>query len=43
MLAHPPLLYLGYVGSPSVAFAIGALLSGRTDERWIVATGRAVL
>ncbi|MBV8257296.1 MAG: cytochrome c biogenesis protein CcsA, partial [Actinobacteria bacterium] len=37
MLAHPPLLYLGYVGlSVPFAFAMGALLSKRTDERWIV-------
>src|SRR5919198_1304951 len=36
MVAHPPLLYLGYVGlSVPFAFAAGALLSGRTDERWI--------
>src|SRR5213078_2689192 len=41
MLAHPPLLYLGYVGlTVPFAFAMGALLSGRTDERWIVATRR---
>ncbi|MGH3054095.1 MAG: heme lyase CcmF/NrfE family subunit, partial [Gaiellaceae bacterium] len=44
MLAHPPLLYLGYVGlTVPFAFAIGALLSGRTDERWIVATRRWTL
>src|SRR3954449_11531530 len=44
MLAHPPLLYLGYVGlSVPFAFAMGALLSGRTDERWIVATRRWTL
>src|SRR6185295_6614633 len=36
MLAHPPLLYLGYVGlTVPFAFAMGALLAGRTDERWI--------
>ena len=41
MLAHPPLLYLGYVGlTIPFAFAIGALLARRTDERWIVATRR---
>src|SRR5436305_23418 len=44
MLAHPPLLYLGYVGlSIPFAFAMGALLAGRTDERWIVATRRWTL
>src|SRR5215218_2383812 len=44
MLAHPPLLYLGYVGlAVPFAFAMGALLAGRTDERWIVATRRWTL
>jgi cytochrome c-type biogenesis protein CcmF len=44
MLAHPPLLYLGYVGlTIPFAFAMGALASGRTDERWIVATRRWTL
>ncbi len=44
MLAHPPLLYLGYVGlTVPFAFAMGALLSGRTDERWIIATRRWTL
>src|SRR3954467_634296 len=44
MLAPPPLLYLGYVGlTIPFAFAMGALLSGRTDERWIVATLRWTL
>ncbi|HZS31482.1 MAG TPA: cytochrome c-type biogenesis CcmF C-terminal domain-containing protein [Gaiellaceae bacterium] len=44
MLAHPPMLYLGYVGlSVPFAFGMGALLSGRTDERWIVATRRWTL
>jgi cytochrome c-type biogenesis protein CcmF len=44
MLAHPPLLYLGYVGlTIPFAFAMGALLSRRTDERWIVATRRWTL
>src|SRR3954466_10872480 len=41
MVMHPPLLYLGYVGlTVPFAFAMGALLSRRTDERWIVATRR---
>jgi cytochrome c-type biogenesis protein CcmF len=44
MLAHPPLLYLGYVGlTVPFAFAMGALLAGRTDERWIIATRRWTL
>jgi cytochrome c-type biogenesis protein CcmF len=44
MLAHPPLLYLGFVGlTIPWAFAMGSLLSGRTDERWIVATRRWTL
>ncbi|MBD0290131.1 MAG: cytochrome c biogenesis protein CcsA, partial [Thermoleophilia bacterium] len=44
MLAHPPLLYLGYVGlTVPFAFAMAALASRRTDERWIVATRRWTL
>jgi len=44
MLAHPPLLYLGYVGlTVPLAFALGALLSGRLDERWLIATRRWTL
>jgi cytochrome c-type biogenesis protein CcmF len=44
MLAHPPVLYLGYVGlTIPFAFGMGALLSKRTDERWIVATRRWTL
>src|SRR5918911_1080852 len=44
MVAHPPMLYLGYVGlTVPFAFAAGALLSGKTDERWIVATRRWTL
>src|SRR5471032_2792066 len=44
MAIHPPMLYLGYVGlSIPFAFAMGALLSGRTDERWLVATRRWTL
>ena len=43
-MSHPPFLYLGYVGlAVPFAFAMGALLSGRTDERWIVATRRWTL
>ena len=44
MVAHPPMLYLGYVGlTIPFAFAMGALLAGRTDERWIVTTRRWTL
>jgi len=44
MMTHPPMLYLGYVGlAVPFAFAMGALLAGRTDERWIVATRRWTL
>jgi cytochrome c-type biogenesis protein CcmF len=44
MLAHPPFLYLGFVGlTIPFAFAMGALLSKRTDERWIVATRKWTL
>jgi cytochrome c-type biogenesis protein CcmF len=44
MAIHPPLLYLGYVGlTVPFAFAMGALLARRTDERWIVATRRWTL
>jgi cytochrome c-type biogenesis protein CcmF len=44
MLAHPPLLYLGYVGlTVPFAFAMAALASRRVDERWIVATRRWTL
>jgi cytochrome c-type biogenesis protein CcmF len=35
MVAHPPLLYMGYVGfSVAFAFAVAALLSGRLDPAW---------
>src|SRR5687768_11540304 len=35
MVAHPPLLYMGYVGfSVAFAFAISALISGRLDATW---------
>src|SRR5207302_200737 len=44
MVAHPPMLYLGYVGlTVPFAFAAGAMLSGKPDERWIVATRRWTL
>src|ERR1700752_291166 len=35
MVAHPPLLYMGYVGfSVAFAFAISALIGGRLDATW---------
>ncbi len=44
MATHPPVLYLGYVGlAIPWAFAMGSLLSGRTDERWLVLTRRWTL
>ena len=44
MMAHPPLLYLGYVGlTMPFAFAMGSLLARRADERWIVSTRRWTL
>jgi cytochrome c-type biogenesis protein CcmF len=44
MMAHPPMLYLGYVGlTIPFAFAMAAVVSGRVDERWIAATRRWTL
>jgi cytochrome c-type biogenesis protein CcmF len=44
MLAHPPMLYLGFVGlTIPFAFAMGALAARRTDELWIVVTRRWTL
>ncbi|MEO8856249.1 MAG: heme lyase CcmF/NrfE family subunit [Burkholderiaceae bacterium] len=35
MVAHPPMLYMGYVGFVvAFAFAVSALLSGRLDAAW---------
>ena len=35
MVAHPPMLYIGYVGlAVPFAFAVAALLSGRLDKNW---------
>jgi len=35
MVAHPPMLYMGYVGfSVAFAFAVSALISGRLDATW---------
>lgn len=36
MIIHPPMLYLGFVSFViPYAFAIAALITGRTDDRWI--------
>jgi cytochrome c-type biogenesis protein CcmF len=44
MAIHPPMLYLGYVGfTVPFAFAIGALVTGRVGEGWLVETRRWTL
>lgn len=44
MAFHPPMLYLGYVGfTVPFAFAIGALVTGRVGEGWLVSTRRWTL
>jgi cytochrome c-type biogenesis protein CcmF len=44
MIIHPPLLYLGFVSFViPYAFAIAALVTGRTDDRWIRLTRRWTL
>jgi len=44
MILHPPLLYLGFVSFVvPYAFAIAALITGRTDDRWIRITRRWTL
>jgi cytochrome c-type biogenesis protein CcmF len=41
MIIHPPMLYLGFVSFViPFAFAIAALITGRTDDRWIRITRR---
>ena len=41
MAFHPPVLYLGYVGfTVPFAFAIGALVTGRVGEGWLLVTRR---
>jgi cytochrome c-type biogenesis protein CcmF len=41
MIFHPVFLYLGFVGfTIPFAFAIGALMTGRFGEEWILATRR---
>jgi cytochrome c-type biogenesis protein CcmF len=44
MVIHPPMLYLGFVSFViPYAFAIAALVTGRTDDRWIRITRRWTL
>jgi len=44
MIIHPPMLYLGFVSFViPFAFAIAALITGRTDDRWIRVTRRWTL
>ncbi|MDH5505863.1 MAG: heme lyase CcmF/NrfE family subunit [Anaerolineae bacterium] len=44
MVIHPPMLYLGFVSFViPFAFAIAALITGRTDDRWIRLTRRWTL
>jgi cytochrome c-type biogenesis protein CcmF len=44
MAVHPPMLYLGYVSfAVPYAFAMAALITGRTDARWLVAVRRWTL
>ncbi len=44
MIIHPPMLYLGFVSSViPFSFAIAALVTGRTDDRWIRLTRRWAL
>ncbi len=44
MIIHPPMLYLGFVAYViPFAFAIAALITGRTDDRWIRLTRRWTL
>lgn len=44
MAFHPPMLYLGYVGfTVPFAFAIGALVTGRLGEGWLLVTRRWTL
>ena len=44
MVAHPPVLYLGYVSfAMPFAFAMAALITGRTDARWLASVRRWTL
>ncbi len=44
MIIHPPSLYTGFVGcSVPFAFAVAALVTGRLDTEWLVATRKWTL
>ena len=44
MVVHPPILYMGYVTlSVPFAFAMAALIAGRTDARWLASVRRWTL
>src|SRR5512138_3741997 len=44
MIIHPPMLYLGFVSfAIPYAFAMAALITGRSDDRWIRLTRRWTL
>lgn len=44
MVFHPPMLYLGFVSFVvPYAFAMAALITGRTDDRWVRITRRWTL
>ncbi len=44
MIIHPPMLYLGFVSYViPFAFGVAALITGRTDDRWIRITRRWTL
>ncbi|HEX7621590.1 MAG TPA: heme lyase CcmF/NrfE family subunit [Anaerolineales bacterium] len=44
MIIHPPMLYLGFVAFViPFAFAVAALVTGRSDDRWIRLTRRWTL
>ncbi len=44
MIIHPPMLYLGFVAFVvPFAFAVAALVTGRSDDRWIRVTRRWTL
>ena len=39
MIAHPPLLYLGFVGlNIPFAFALGSLITGQMNNQWVLIT-----
>ncbi|MDP6635028.1 MAG: heme lyase CcmF/NrfE family subunit [Phycisphaerae bacterium] len=44
MIAHPPTLFLGYAGfAVPFALALGAMIGGRTDNKWIAPVRRWVI